>query len=176
MRKKSAVIFNTVLTVTNIIVFGTCAFSYVAVWIKIYRTTKLLEDVGQSTAQNHVRTQRTAKTMTLFVFSYMVQWSPYMTYTVWSYFSLPPPELLIITVIILNMGGVYNSFAYTIMRKLYDSKDKRERQHEVKTGSTTVSGNSDYSFTMILMFGFICMGVQVYQSLSTDNQSRSTEF
>ena len=133
-----------------------------------------------SWSEHHTKTMcaRNAlqKTMTLFVFSYMVQWSPYMTYTVWSYFSLPPPELLIITVIILNMGGVYNSFAYTIMRKLYDSKDKRERQHEVKTVSTTVSGNSDYSFSMILMFGFICRGVQVYQSWSTGNQSRSTEF
>ena len=144
MRRETAVIVNTVLTISNFIVFGISGFSYAAVWIKIYQTTQLLQDVGHSTAQNNVRVQRTAKSMTLFVFSYMVQWSPYITYSIWSYFSLPPLEVLVLTVIFLNMGGVHNACAYTIMRKFYDTKDKKERQNDDKQQPKAVkkaSGN-----------------------------------
>jgi hypothetical protein len=35
----------------------------------------------------------------------------------WTMFSVPPAGILITTVIIVNLGGVYNCIAYTVIRR-----------------------------------------------------------
>ena len=121
MRKPSGNVANSLLLAMFLAVFITSLFCYVAVWIKLRRNAKRLKRYAQdaATVEKSKNTQRTAKTMTAFVIVYIVQWSTYIVYTIWNYYVLPPPPLFLSTVITANAGGVFNAFAYTLIRKWY---------------------------------------------------------
>ena len=98
---------------------------YAEVWYKIKTTQKRLKN--SSTTQggggkDQGRYDKTAKILTLFVASYVVQWWPFMVYAIWAYVALPPMIMYFLTVLFCNMGGVCNFFAYTFVRRSYTTK------------------------------------------------------
>ena len=69
--------------------------------------------------------------MMIFVAVFILQWWCFVVYTVWNMVSIPPPTIFVIAVIFINLGGIYNAIAYTIIRqKLQNQK----RQNAVSSG------------------------------------------
>ena len=138
MRNKVAPIINILFSVLMVIVFVVSIISYAAIWIKVKQTYNLLKKATKdSMPERHdKRGQTTAKTMTLFVFAFLVQWAPWLFYSIWSFRVLPPIWLLVWVVISFNLGGMYNALAYTIMRKVYQ---KKKKYRETANYSTTFS-------------------------------------
>ncbi len=103
-------------------------FFYMCVWLKIQSTSKALSSATGSTtfrsqggkmvsASDQKAYNKTANILTLFVLAYFAQWWPFMLYGVWSYFGPPPVMIVQLIVIFCTMGGVFNFFAYTFVRR-----------------------------------------------------------
>ena len=91
-------------------VFLTNSICYTAVWIKIHKTS-FQGDVNEQTK----RYQKTARMMMLFVVCYLVQYSTYIIQAFWTFAEVPAVAIYIVAVCLINLGGVYNAFAYTII-------------------------------------------------------------
>src|SRR6218665_2228068 len=66
--------------------------------------------------------------MMVFVAVFILQWSPYTLFNLWGIFEDPPATVCIIAVIIVNLGGIYNGIAYTIIRR---KLQRQKRQNAV---------------------------------------------
>src|SRR6218665_543391 len=66
--------------------------------------------------------------MMVFVAVFILQWSPYTLFNLWGIFEDPPAPVFIIAVIIVNLGGIYNGIAYTIIRR---KLQRQKRQNAV---------------------------------------------
>ena len=110
MRTRAGVIYAQVISIIQILLFSAIALSYGAIFIKMRQTTKLID-------VNAARYRNSAKMMTIFVVVFIVQWWSLILVNIWSMVGLPPDALFIPAVIFLNLGGIYNSIAYTIIRR-----------------------------------------------------------
>ena len=70
---------------------------------------------------------KTAKIMTLFVAMYGLQWGFYLIYSLWHIIGTPHISIVFTNTIFVNLGGVFNYFAYTYMRIKYIHKDKKSK-------------------------------------------------
>ena len=98
-----------------------CAVLYTGVWVQISRVNKLLKaSRGQDDPKRHVSGRlRTAKILVCFVVAYFAQWWALVLYGIWSFIKPPPPEAtLLLVVLFSNLGGVFNFFAYTFIRRI----------------------------------------------------------
>ena len=102
---------------------------YGAVWIKIKRTTQLMNADTQ-------RYQNSARLMMIFVFVFIFQWWPNTLFFTWGIFAPPPNELAVVMGFITNMGGVYNCVAYTVIRR-------RLQQQAAAQEKSVVMGEAD---------------------------------
>ena len=99
---------------------------YLAIWWKIKRTSSLFKS-SESSAQfrggqavggnDQSKYANTAKMLILFVVAYFAQWWPLVLLSAWSYVAPPPDVLMVLVVIFVNAGGVYNCLAYTVIRR-----------------------------------------------------------
>ena len=96
--------------VLQIVFFVGVLLCYGAVWIKIKRTTQLMNADTQ-------RYQNSARLMMIFVFVFFFQWWPNTLFFIWAIFAPPPNELAVVMGFITNLGGVYNCIAYTVIRR-----------------------------------------------------------
>jgi|SRR6218665_2480308 len=69
--------------------------------------------------------------MMIFVAVFILQWWTFIVYTAWTMVSDPPPTIFILAVIFINLGGIYNSIAYTIIRRKLQNQ---KRQNPVTSG------------------------------------------
>jgi hypothetical protein len=88
-----------------------------------------------------------------------VQWWPLVVANVWAMFSVPPAGMLITTVLLVNLGGVYNCIAYTVIRRrLQQQKATRGPQVVLSNGSrptaaANAESHSDQSITAVSAAG-----------------------
>ena len=76
---------------------------------------------------------RSARTMTLFVASYLFQWWSFLIYACWLLAATPWIGVMVGSVCFSNLGGVYNLVTYVIM--------KRQRTARVKDPASTLTPN-----------------------------------
>ena len=71
-------------------------------------------------AQSIKRTEgKTSLFMMAIVIAYFAQWWPFSIYQAWYIVEQPPIILVQCIVIFCNLGGVFNFFAYTFIRRRY---------------------------------------------------------
>ena len=76
---------------------------------------------------------RSARTMTLFVASYLFQWWSFLIYACWLLAATPWIGVMVGSVCFSNLGGVYNLVTYVLM--------KRQRTARVKDPASTLTPN-----------------------------------
>ena len=112
MRTRAGLVFGELIGIVQILFFSVIAFSYGSIVIKIRQTTKLID-------VNAARYRNSAWMMSIFVAVFIFQWWPLVLVNIWSMVRLPPDALFVPTVVILNLGGVYNCLAYTVIRRRF---------------------------------------------------------
>ena len=65
-----------------------------------------------------------------------MQGSPQVVYNIWSLIELPPFSLVVVTVVIANLCGLYNCIAYTVIRR-------RLQQQKATRGPQVVLSHGD---------------------------------
>ena len=83
-----------------------------AIYSAIFQTAKKMNKTGKD--QKYTRS---ARTMMLFVGSYLLQNTPYIIYTVWLPDGDAPLALMISAVCFTNIGGLCNLIVYFTIRR-----------------------------------------------------------
>ena len=140
MRTNIGPITGNVFSICVVFTFMTCIVCYTLVWLKVRRV---------STAAGSWDTQQKkfsnmARVMTLFVLAYIGQWWPYVLQAAWGLFATPPMATIVLSVLIINLGGVYNCLAYTVIRYMYSSSSAKISRRPVG-GSSNVSCSGGFS-------------------------------
>ena len=120
MNKTSGVMVNIFYAGTMLLVIISDIFFYSAVWRKISSTAKQLEGFGNSDEnikKSRKSRLRTARLMMQLVLAYICQWTSYMIYSFWNFFTQAHPALLVISTTSCNLGGLFNLLAYTVARE-----------------------------------------------------------
>lgn len=109
-------IFATAYGMILVTVFVLNAVFYGAVYYKIRKVAK--SNVSSEGEQNN-KYHKSARLMLMFVAVYMFQWWTLVTQALWSFAGAPSVDFIILSVVVINLGGVYNAFVYTVIRKKY---------------------------------------------------------
>ncbi|ELT88208.1 hypothetical protein CAPTEDRAFT_186432 [Capitella teleta] len=133
MRKSYGPIVNSVYGCAIVGVFLVNAVCYGAIYIKITQAASKTSSSGDN------KYHKAAKLMLLFVGVYLWQWWTFVVQALWSFAEDPAVEFYILSVLIINLGGVYNAIAYTIIRKRYASVGANEEGGTAKGVSTSVT-------------------------------------
>ena len=144
MRKPYGTLVTNMYGLTMATVFCVNVLCYGAVWLKIRRVAMTSPQAAPSrdnqgavvAASNTQRYLKTAKMMMVFVGAYLLQWSSYVVQAVWSMVGVPRIWLFILTVIMINLGGVYNALAYTIIRRYMVAKKPADISHSEASNQT----------------------------------------
>ena len=99
--------------ISQVVVFIVIAIAYGLILVKIRQSSKNLSDEKASRYRN------SAKIMIIFVFVFFLQWWSPALCSMWSFFQIPPIPIVLLVVVGVNLGGVYNSIAYTLIRKRF---------------------------------------------------------
>lgn len=62
-------------------------------------------------------THRATKTMMLFIAMFLIQWTPCSMFGLWKYLYNTPPEVVMISVILANSGGVLNGIVFLVIHR-----------------------------------------------------------
>lgn len=116
----SWIVYTYFVNIFQISTYLLVGLAYGAIWIKIKRTTQLMK--GSTTE----RYQNTAKVMLIFVAIFIFQWCTFTLCNIWSIFATPHPVAFIIAVIFVNIGGIYNSIAYTFIRRRLQRQNRQK--------------------------------------------------
>lgn len=119
MRPWYGPIVNTVYGMTMVLVFVVNAVCYGAIYYRIRKAAS--KAVSSSNETSQAKYHKAAKLMLIFVAVYLFQWWSYVVQALWSFAGPPAVELYILSVVVINLGGVYNAVAYTIIRRKYAS-------------------------------------------------------
>ena len=108
--------FAQVIGIIEMVTFGILAVSYGAIWMKIRQSSKVVDASIQ-------RCNRTAKMMMIFVVSFFFQWWIQCVIVIWTYILGTMPSFIpVISGCVVNMGGVYDCVAYTIIRRKFQKR------------------------------------------------------
>ena len=77
--------------------------------------------------------------MLVFVGVFILQWWSFTLYNIWALVTTPPAPVLVLAVIIINLGGIYNAIAYTIIRRKLQSQ---RRQNAVTSGGNNITNTT----------------------------------
>ncbi len=125
MRTLNGQIVNNTISVYQIVTFTICVGSYSAAWLRIRQVSK---SSGSWTTRQE-KCIRQARIMAIFVAVYAVQWWPGVVVPWWGLFAPVPEVLMFITVIFINIEGMFNCVPYTVIRKKYSSIHPDLPQH-----------------------------------------------
>src|SRR5260221_223397 len=117
-------IYAQVINSIEIIVFFLLALAYGAMWMRIRTTAQLL-------TSNNASYQQTAKIMMIFVAAFILQWWPLSMSNIWINFGRPPWAILALVGFFVNLGGVYNCLAYTVIRRRLQQKQSAHVSRDV---------------------------------------------
>ena len=120
MRHQAGILAHTISAFVLIIIFLVCAISYMAIWLKIRASARNLAKMEDQGSKERIRKiNRSGKIMLVFVLAFLIQWWPGVGQAFWSQFGDPHIWIIVVTVVFANTGGVVNSLAYTVIRRLY---------------------------------------------------------
>ena len=137
---------------------------YTLTWSKINRTTKQLSSVLGQNLRSKKTTLGTARSLSLFVAAFMVQWSIAGVYGAWGLFAEVPVFIFHTVTIFSNIGGLLNFIVYIIlhwkhrygMRRNSSTirhqtiQGQRMRPTANCSGEATLSSNALYCITTVL--------------------------
>ena len=93
----------------SIVTFLLNIIFYTGIWMKLRQVTQ--QQTGST------KYTRTARTMTMFVAAFILQWWAAAIYSIWE--AVGDPHIVIITIALVfgSAGGIFNFFAYTLIQK-----------------------------------------------------------
>ena len=106
---------------------------YILTWIRIHKEAKRLKYVLGKDAKTVRASHGAARTMSLFVVAFFVQWWAMAVYGIWQLATKNVPQLLFQFVTTYsNIGGILNGIVYIIIRRRKTSatKDNKETSRE----------------------------------------------
>ena len=124
VRTAAGLFYAEVVSAIQITFVGLMAVSYGAIWIRMKSTTSLID-------VNSARYRKSAKMMMIFVVVFIFQWWPMVLASTWLLLAQPPDAVFMIFVVIVNLRGVYNCVAYTLIRRRFK---KQQQQAKVTNG------------------------------------------
>ena len=129
MRRRFGKLLNNLVATIMIMTFVFNVACYLGIWIKIRQVMQ--------TQKKSNKYGRTAKVMMLFVAAYICQWWAFVVHSCWEFFGQPHVSVFWAAVFFSNMGGVFNFFAYSFIRKKYQkvSDERSIGTHTACTGS-----------------------------------------
>ena len=90
---------------------------------------------GGGTSKYH----KSANIMIIFVATYFFQNWPAMIYYIWAYFVDPPIALVVLLVVLVNMGGLFNAVAYTLIRRKYQASGGKKGNVEATSTANSIN-------------------------------------
>lgn len=119
------------VTVPLLIILVLNTVLYLLTWLKIRSEVKMIRDnLGQDFP--HKKTSiRAAKSMSLFIAAFFIQWCTAGIYGVWSLFDIAPAAVLHIVTKFTNIGGILNLCVFIIL-----SRRKNKRRYQTSCRST----------------------------------------
>ncbi|XP_061173388.1 uncharacterized protein LOC133182556 [Saccostrea echinata] len=125
-------------TIPVLIVMTLNTALYTLTWYKIRMETNRINSTIGNTNPDSKATQA-AKTMSLFVFAFLIQWWAVAIYGTWKIaVDDVPVEIFIIAMMFANTGGVLNGFVY-----LYMYKSKKLFKLDLSEKNSNMDNNSD---------------------------------
>ena len=108
---------------------------YILTWTKIRRETRLLnQNLGQN-LQSRKATIKAARSMSLFVVAFFLQWWSAGVYGAWGLFGTVPVAFFHVVTTFNNIGGLMNLMVYFIVhRKETARKDNRSSKNAKDQG------------------------------------------
>ena len=123
---------------------------YILTWTKIRRETRFIQ---QNLGQNHQSRKATikaARSMSLFVVAFFIQWCSAGIYGAWGLFGTVPIALFHAVTTFNNIGGIMNLIVYFIVhRKEIARKNNRSSKYanDQRQGSSVRTQSSDLPTT-----------------------------
>ncbi|XP_033735885.1 uncharacterized protein LOC117324240 [Pecten maximus] len=115
---------------------------YVLTWYRIHTEVKRLKNTIGKRASTVRASHRVAKTMSLFVVAFFVQWWAMAIYGIWQLASLDVPQTLFhLVTTFSNIGGILNGIVYWIIRRRRMSGYYEKEKVKENTSSNRDSGN-----------------------------------
>lgn len=112
---------------------------YILTWIRVHQQDKISKRIHSVVSAS----SRAAKSMSLFVFAYFVEWWPLFVFGFWSLFSNTVPQVLMhCLVIFANIGGILNLIVYTIIRRRH-SGDQEPAEKAIKHSDSNKTSTTD---------------------------------
>lgn len=105
---------------------------YSLTWWRIRKEAKRLKNAVGDNAASIKASHKAAKTMSLFVTAFFIQWWAMGVYGVWQLFATVPQVLFQAVTTFSNLGGVLNGIVFIIIKK-------RQNATEQESKSTTVT-------------------------------------
>ena len=119
------------VTVPLLVILVMNTILYLLTWLKIRSEVKVIRDnLGEDFP--HKRTSiRAAKSMSLFVAAFFIQWCTAGIYGAWSLFDTAPAAVLHVVTKFTNIGGILNLCVFIIL-----SRRKNKRRYQTSCRST----------------------------------------
>ena len=108
---------------TLMIVFFVCAVNYVIISVKVTLSSRGL--ACNSDSGRRKQRIKSARIVSVFILVFLLQWWPWATQALWTQTNTSPFWLMVCIGLFLNLGGVFNAFAYTFLRKVYLKKEEK---------------------------------------------------
>ena len=149
-RKDAAIYVDMVYAFSFVTIFLINIVCYGMVWYKIRKVSNLVSTYQKEESSSVLPKNsnlKAARTMCIFIVAYIAQWFGYMTYSIWSLLQPAPIWLLGLTVVVTNMGGVFNCVAYTWLRKnnRQNSESSSDGQSRYRNSQPKVTHSSSKS-------------------------------
>lgn len=96
--------------------FSANTILYALTWVRIYKQAREIKRTLGKTESS--ASSRAARSMSLFVFVFFIQWWPMFVFGLWSLEGSEIPQVMFhCQVIFANLGGVLNFVVYVIIRR-----------------------------------------------------------
>lgn len=112
---------------------------YILSWYRIYKETKELKDSLGKACRALRASHKAAKTMSLFVTAFFVQWWAMALYGIWQLIDEVPFLLFNFVTTFSNVGGILNGIVFVIIMR---RKRQKEEEHTKSSEGKIASGHT----------------------------------
>lgn len=118
-------------TVPLLLVLVINVILYVLSWFRIYKETQQIKNSLGKSSRALRASHKAAKTMSLFVTAFFIQWWAMALYGIWQLIDTIPQLLFNFVTTFSNVGGILNGFVFIIIMRR-----KREKEEHISMGSS----------------------------------------
>lgn len=146
-------VFFTTVPLLLVVVINTIL--YILSWLRIYKEAKEIKDSLGKSSRVLRASHKAAKTMSLFVAAFFVQWWAMALYGIWQLVADVPFLLFNFVTTFSNVGGILNGIVFIIiMRRKREKAESSTKASDDKVGSghtastpihSTVHSNSHFA-------------------------------